>query len=117
MCHLRSRETYRFVNPYVIDAQVTTGATGSPIVFWYTPYTNFATGLQPLWEGGNTTSYESPNSDSLLDSPLPAIGVSNSSSTYGMAAASTWDEPMPGYSGPHLIINGHRWHGSSLFYF
>jgi hypothetical protein len=101
-------ETYRFVNPYVIDAQVTTGATGSPIVFWYTPYTNFSNGLQPLWVGGNTTSYESPNSDSLLDSPLPAVGVSNSSSTYGIAGASTWDEPMPGYSGPHLIINGQQ---------
>jgi len=101
-------ETYRFVNQYVIDAQVTTGATGSPIVFWYTPYTNFSNGLQPLWVGGNTTSYESPNSDSLLDSPLPAVGVSNSSSTYGMASASTWDEPMPGYSGPHLIINGQQ---------
>lgn len=101
-------ETYRFVNPYVIDAQVTTGATGSPIVFWYTPYTNFSSGLQPLWVGGNTTSYESPNSNSLLDSPLPAIGVSNGSSTYGVAAASTWDEPMPGYSGPHLIINGQQ---------
>jgi hypothetical protein len=25
-----------------------------------------------------------------------------------MAAASTWDEPMPGYSGPHLIINGQQ---------
>ena len=44
----------------------------------------------------------------MLDSPLPAVGVSNSSSTYGMAAASTWDEPMPGYSGPHLIINGQQ---------
>jgi hypothetical protein len=101
-------ETYRFVNPYVIDAQVTTGATGSPIVFWYTPYTNFSNGLQPLWVGGNTTSYESPNSNSLQDSPLPAVGVSNGSSTYGVAAASTWDEPMPGYSGPHLIINGQQ---------
>jgi hypothetical protein len=101
-------ETYRFVNPYVIDAQVTTGTAGSPIVFWYTPYTNFSNGLQPLWVGGNTTSYESPNSNSLLDSPLPAVGVSNGSSTYGVAAASTWDEPMPGYSGPHLIINGQQ---------
>jgi hypothetical protein len=101
-------ETYRFVNPDVIDSQVTTGATGSPIVFWYTPYTNFSNGLQPLWVGGNTTSYESPNSNSLLDSPLPAVGVSNGSVTYGMAAASTWDEPMPGYSGPHLIINGRQ---------
>jgi hypothetical protein len=101
-------DTYRFVNPDVIDAQVTTGATGSPIVFWYTPYTNFSNGLQPLWVGGNTTSYESPNSNSLLDSPLPAVGVSNGSVTYGMAAASTWDEPMPGYSGPHLIINGQQ---------
>ena len=55
-------ETYRFVNPFVIDAQVTTGTTGSPIVFWYTPYTNFSNGLQPIWVGGNTTSYESPNS-------------------------------------------------------
>jgi hypothetical protein len=101
-------ETYRFVNPYVIDAQVITGTTGSPIVFWYTPYTNFSSGLQPLWVGGNTTSYESPNSNSLIDSPLPAVGVFNSSSTYGVAAASTWDEPMPGYSGPHLIINGQQ---------
>ena len=101
-------ETYRFVNPFVIDAQVTTGTTGSPIVFWYTPYTNFSSGLQPMWVGGNTTSYESPNSNSLLDSPLPAVGVSNGSSTYGVAAASTWDEPMPGYSGPHLIINGQQ---------
>jgi hypothetical protein len=101
-------ETYRFVNPDVIDAQVTTGATGSPIVFWYTPYTNFTKGLQPLWVGGNTNSYESPNSDSLLDSPVPAVGVSKGTITYGMAAASTWDEPMPGYSGPHLIINGQQ---------
>ena len=101
-------EAYRFVNPYVIDAQVTTGATGSPIVFWYTPYTNFSNGLQPLWVGGNTTSYESPNSNSLLDSPLPAVGVLNGSSTYGVTTASTWDEPMPGYSGPHLIINGQQ---------
>ena len=101
-------ETYRFVNPCVIDAQVTTGTAGSPIVFWYTPYTNFSTGLQPLWVGGNTTSYESPNSDSLLDSPLPAVGVSDGSHTYGVAAAATWDEPMPGYSGPHLIINGQQ---------
>jgi hypothetical protein len=101
-------ETYRFVNPWVIDAQVTTGTSGSPIVFWYTPYTNFSNGLQPLWVGGNSTSYESPNSNALLDSPLPAVGVSNGSSTYGMAAASTWDEPMPGYSGPHLIINGQQ---------
>jgi hypothetical protein len=101
-------ETYRFVSPYVIDAQVTTGTAGSPVVFWYTPYTSFHTGWQPLWVGGNTSSYESPNSDSLKDSPLPAVGVSDGVHTYGIAAASTWDEPMPGYSGPHLIINGER---------
>lgn len=101
-------ETYRFVSPNVIDAHVSTSTAGSPVVFWYTPYTNFHTGWQPLWVGGNTSSYESPNSDPLKDSPLPAVGVSDGVHTYGMAAASTWDEPMPGYSGPHLIINGER---------
>jgi hypothetical protein len=101
-------ESYRFVAPTVIDAQVTTSTAGSPAVFWYTPYTNFHTGWQPLWVGGTTNSYESTNIDSLKDSPLPAVGVSNGTHTYGIAAASTWDEPMPGFSGPHLIINGER---------
>ena len=55
---------------------------------------------------GPTTSFESPNpTNELLDSPIPVVGVTTGSHSYGMAAASTWDEPMPGYTEPHLLIN------------
>ncbi|WP_433172224.1 hypothetical protein [Actinoallomurus sp. CA-150999] len=101
-------ETYRFVAPNVIDAQVGTAASGGPAVYWYTPYTDFKVG-KPLWTGGGTTSYESPNpSNALLDSPVPALGVSDGTYTYGVAGAATWDEPLPGYSAPHLVIDGSR---------
>jgi hypothetical protein len=54
-------ESYRFVAPNVIDAQVVTGTAGSPAVFWYSPYTSFHVGWQPLWLGGSTSFYESPD--------------------------------------------------------
>ncbi len=102
-------ESYRFVSPNVIDSQITTGSFGSPAVFWWPPYNHFRKDLSPLWVGGATQSYESPNpGNSLLDSPIPAIGVTDGQVTYGIAAASTWDEPMAGYEAPHLLLDGQQ---------
>jgi len=102
-------ETYRFVTDDIVDARVTTATAGGPITYWYTPYTEFDASLTPLSAAGPAASYESPNpSNALRDSPIPVVGAADRTVTYGMAAASTWDEPMPGYSPPHVLIQGRR---------
>ena len=102
-------ESYRFVSPNVIDSEITTGSFGSPAVFWWPPYNHFNKDFSPLSIEGPGQSYESPSpTNSLLDSPIPAIGVTDGQVTYGIAAASTWDEPMPGYVAPHILLNGQQ---------
>jgi hypothetical protein len=104
-------ESYRFLPTGEIDARVGVSST-APVSLWYSPYADFSATMHPLWLGGATQDYESPAPPGApagqTDSPLPVIGVSDGSRTYGLASGATWDYPLPGYSTPHLVIDGRR---------
>jgi hypothetical protein len=94
-------ETYRFVNPEVIDSTIGVSAT-SPVELWYSPYTDFPASWQPMSVSGPTTSLDTASS------PIPVLGASNGRYIYGVASGATLDYPLPGYSAPHITITGSR---------
>ena len=103
-------ETYRFVSSDVIAARLGVKVS-EPAVLWYSPYTDFNPAMKPLWVGGYSSDYSSPGTtpeDELSDSPIPVLGVADGNATYGVASDSTWDDPIPGYDSPPLVIDGNR---------
>jgi hypothetical protein len=103
-------ETYRFVTPEVIAARIGVSVS-RPAVLWFSPYTDFNRAWRPLWVGGYTKGYESPlrsAGNGLYDSPIPVLGAADGNVTYGVASYSTWDDPIPGYNSPHLLVQGDR---------
>jgi hypothetical protein len=103
-------ETYRFVSPDVIAARLGVKVS-EPAVLWYSPYTDFNSAMKPLWVGGYSSDYSSPGTtpeEELSDSPIPVLGVADGDVTYGVASDSTWDDPIPGYDSPPLVIDGNR---------
>jgi hypothetical protein len=103
-------ETYRFVSQDAIAARLGVRVS-EPAVLWYSPYTDFNPAWKSLWAGGYSSDYSSPGTtpeEALSDSPIPVLGVADGDVTYGVASDSTWDDPIPGYDSPHLIIDGNR---------
>ncbi len=101
-------ESYRFVDNETIASTV--GVQSDRAVrAWYSPYTDFPAGWEPMWAGGYARYYNSPTTDDdAQDSPIPVIGASNGTFVYGVASGATWDYPVPGFNTPHLVINGNR---------
>jgi hypothetical protein len=103
-------ETYRFVSRDVIAARIGV-SVNRPAVLWFSPYTDFNSSWAPLWVGGYSSHYQSPAlgpRHALSGSPVPIIGVSDGNLTYGVASDATWDDPVPGYDTPHLVIDKNR---------
>jgi hypothetical protein len=103
-------ETYQFVTPEVIAARIGV-SVDRPAVLWFSPYTDFNRAWRPLWAGGYTMDYDSPQRSSgstSYESPIPVLGAADGNVTYGVASYSTWDDPIPGYNSPHLLIEGNR---------
>jgi alpha-L-arabinofuranosidase len=101
-------ESYRFVGNETLAAIVGI-RSDEPVTAWYSLYTDFPAHWEPMWAGGYTRHYSSPTTDDNADdSPIPVLGASNGQHVYGVTSGATWDYPLPGYSTPHLVINGNR---------
>jgi hypothetical protein len=101
-------ESYRFVGNETIASTVGIESDRT-LRAWFSPYTDFPPGWQPMWAGGNARHYNSPpTDDNAQDSPIPVIGESNGTHVYGVASGATWDYPVPGFNTPHLVIDDNR---------